>query len=205
MLKKEGFDLWAKNYDITVGISDDEGTYPFAGYKEVLNIIYQRVLASSSKTILDIGFGTGILTTKLYENGCCIYGQDFSREMIEAAQKKMPDATLLEGDFTQGLVEPLANKKYDVILATYSLHHLTDEQKITFIQSLIPLLNQQGCIYIGDIAFENRLALEQCQEAFRDRWDEDEVYFVVEELKQHFPLLQFEKISFCAGLMTLKK
>lgn len=205
MLKKEGFDLWAKNYDITVGISDDEGTYPFAGYKEVLNIIYQRILDSSSKTVLDIGFGTGILTTKLYENGRCIYGQDFSREMIEAAQKKMPDATLLEGDFTQGLVEPLTNKKYDVILATYSLHHLTDEQKITFIQSLIPLLNQQGCIYIGDIAFENRLALEQCQEAFRNQWDEDEVYFVVEELKQHFPLLQFEKISFCAGLMTLKK
>lgn len=205
MLKSKGFDLWAEDYDKEVGISDEEGSYPFAGYKEVLNTIYQRILASDSKTVLDIGFGTGVLAYRLYENGCCIYGQDFSRKMIETAQKKMPDAILLEGDFTQGLVEPLTRKNYDAIVATYSLHHLTDEQKVSFIHSLVSLLSDHGCIYIGDIAFENRLAMEQCKEAFKDRWDEDEIYFVIEELKQWFPALEFEKISFCAGLILLKK
>lgn len=205
MLKSKGFDLWAEDYDKEVGISDEEGSYPFAGYKEVLNTIYQRILASDSKTVLDIGFGTGVLAYRLYENGCCIYGQDFSRKMIETAQKKMPDAILLEGDFTQGLVEPLTRKNYDAIVATYSLHHLTDEQKVSFIHSLVSLLSDHGCIYIGDIAFESRLAMEQCKEVFKDRWDEDEIYFVIEELKQWFPALEFEKISFCAGLILLKK
>lgn len=47
---------------------------------------------------LDIGFGTGTLTTKLYEQGCSIYGQDFSSRMIELSSEKMPNAHLYQGD-----------------------------------------------------------------------------------------------------------
>lgn len=36
MLNNKGFDLWADNYDKSVDISDEEGTYPFAGYKIIL-------------------------------------------------------------------------------------------------------------------------------------------------------------------------
>ena len=131
-------------------MSDEDGTYPFAGYKTILNAIYNRVLSVSSKSVLDIGFGTGTLTSKLYEHGCMIYGQDFSDRMIELAQAKMPNAKLFQGDFSNGLVEPLLQQKYDAIIATYSLHHLTDLQKVTFLKSLLMLLNEGGCIYIGD-------------------------------------------------------
>lgn len=34
MLNSKGFDLWADKYDETVGISDNDNTYPFAGYKK---------------------------------------------------------------------------------------------------------------------------------------------------------------------------
>jgi 2-polyprenyl-3-methyl-5-hydroxy-6-metoxy-1,4-benzoquinol methylase len=88
MLNSKGFDLWADNYDETVGISDNDNTYPFAGYKKILNDIYNCVLEGYSKNILDIGFGTGTLTTKLYEQGCNIYGQDFSDKMVELAKIK---------------------------------------------------------------------------------------------------------------------
>lgn len=54
--------------------------------------------------------------------------------MIELAQKKMPDAHLYQGDFSKGLVESLLQHTYDFIIATYSLHHLTDDAKIQFIQ-----------------------------------------------------------------------
>ena len=33
MLNNIEFDPWADGYDKTVGISDEENTYPFAGYK----------------------------------------------------------------------------------------------------------------------------------------------------------------------------
>lgn len=34
-----------------------------------------------------------------------------------------------------------------------------------------------------------------------DEWDEDEVYFVAEELKEYFPEMQFKEISYCAGVL----
>ena len=203
MLDHKGFDLWADGYDKTVGISDEENTYPFAGYKAVLGTIYQTIMEKSNSVVLDIGFGTGTLTTKLYENGCTIYGQDFSARMIELASEKMPHAHLYQGDFTQGLVEPLLAQGYDFIVATYSLHHLTDEQKVSFLLVLRDHLNPGGRILIGDVAFENRSLLEQCQKDADNEWDDEEIYFVVDELKKAFPTLDFTRISFCAGILSL--
>ena len=62
MLDQNGFDLWANGYDRAVGISDEENTYPFAGYKDVLETIYRKVLGKPRAVVLDIGFGhIGIL------------------------------------------------------------------------------------------------------------------------------------------------
>lgn len=115
MLNEQGFNLWADGYDRSVGLSDEGNTYPFAGYKRVLNAIYNAVLANGCQTVLDIGFGTGTLTQKLYEHGCTVYGQDFSQRMIELAKVKMPKAELYQGDFTKGLVETLKQNRYDAI------------------------------------------------------------------------------------------
>ena len=203
MLDNKGFDLWADGYDKTVGVSDEENTYPFAGYKNVLGTIYKTIMDKKNAVVLDIGFGTGTLTTKLYENGCTIYGQDFSARMIERASEKMAGAHLYQGDFTQGLVEPLLAQRYDFIVATYSLHHLPDEQKVSFLRVLQDHLNPGGQILIGDVAFETRAELEQCQKDSGDAWDDDEIYFVVDELRKTFPKLAFASISYCAGVLSM--
>lgn len=205
MLNSKGFDLWAGGYDKSVSLSDESDTYPFAGYKVILNEIYNRVLSSPGKRVLDIGFGTGTLTSKLYEQGCCIFGQDFSSKMIELAQSKMPMAKLYQGDFSRGLVNDLKQLQYDAIVATYSLHHLTDRQKIRFLGELLPLLKDGGSIYIGDVAFATRDELEKCKLQAGDEWDETEIYFVFDELKSVFPKLVFEPMSYCAGIFTLTK
>lgn len=205
MLNQNGFDLWADNYDKTVGLSDEEDTYPFAGYKAVLNRIYQILLEKEKPSVLDIGFGTGILTQKLYERGCEIWGQDFSERMIELAGAKMPNAHLFQEDFSQRLAEPILHNSYDFVIATYSLHHLTDRQKIPFIQSLRALLKENGVILIGDVAFRSRADLERCKRKAGDGWDDEEFYFVFDEWKEVFPELEFEQVSFCAGLLMLRK
>ena len=205
MLDSIGFDLWADGYDKTVGISDEENTYPFAGYKKVLNTIFQTIMQRSNATVLDIGFGTGVLTTKLYENGCFIYGQDFSTRMIELAAEKMPSAHLYQGDFTRGLVEPLREQSYDYIVATYSLHHLNDEQKVAFLHNLEGYLNDDGQILIGDVAFETREELNQCQQSAGNKWDDEEFYFVADELRSDFPRLTFARLSYCAGILSIPR
>ncbi len=205
MLDQKGFDLWAEGYDRSVELSDEEARYPFAGYKALLNEIYNRVLAGPHRMVLDIGFGTAFLTSRLYQAGAQIFGQDFSAEMVRLAREKMPEARLYQGDFTQGLRAELKENRYDAVIATYSLHHLDGGQKVRFLRELLPLLNEGGRIYIGDVAFRTRAELEACREAEGEKWDPDEIYFVFEELKKDIPALTFEPFSYCAGLLTLPK
>lgn len=205
MLNSNGFDVWADGYDESVRLADESDAYPFAGYATILREIYGRVCASGAKAVLDIGFGTGTLAGQLYQQGCDVFGQDFSSRMIQLAQGKMPRAKLYQGDFSLGLVQELKQQRYDAIIATYALHHLTDEQKVAFFQELLPLLQDNGCIYVGDVAFATRAQLEQCKAQAGDDWDASEIYFVYDELKQAFPQLRFEPVSHCAGLLTLKK
>lgn len=203
MLNNTGFDLWADGYDKTVGLSDEADTYPFAGYRKILASIFRTVLEVPNAAVLDIGFGTGTLTARLYERGCSIYGQDFSSRMLELAAAKMPNAHLYQGDFSKGLAEPLRNRRYDFIIATYALHHLTDPQKVAFLSSLRGQLNEGGKLLIGDVAFKTRADLEQCRRDAGADWDPDEVYFVFDELKPFFPSLSFQQVSRCAGIMSL--
>lgn len=205
MLSKEGFDLWADGYDRAVGLSDEGNTYPFAGYRDVLGGIFRIIMEKENAAVLDLGFGTGTLAAKLYEHGCFIYGQDFSARMVELASGKMPAAHLYQGDFSQGLAGPLRNRKYDFITATYSLHHLADEQKAVLLRTLPDYLNEDGRILIGDVAFETREKLDQCRREAGDEWDDEEFYFVADELRRSFPGMSFTRVSFCAGIITLPR
>lgn len=56
--------------------------------------------------------------------------------------------------------------------------------KIQFIQLLKTLLKEGGCILIGDVAFQTRSDLEKCHKENKNGWDEDEIYFVVDELRK---------------------
>jgi len=203
MLDSKGFDLWADDYDKSVNVSDESNEYPFAGYKDVLNYIYNQVREKDNGNVLDIGFGTGILTTQLYNAGCNITGIDFSNNMIEIAKQKMPNATLVKWDFSKGLPDKIKNHYFDYIISTYAIHHLTDEGKISFIKSLSTLLNEKGKILIGDVSFRTRNELEKSKDQY---WDNDEFYLVAEEIKKHLGneyFCDYLKISHCAGVLTI--
>lgn len=88
MLNDHGFDLWAGGYDKSVRLSEEENGYPFAGYHAVLDDIFRVVTEKPNRTLLDIGFGTGILTSKLYDHSCTVYGQDFLAKMLALAEEK---------------------------------------------------------------------------------------------------------------------
>ncbi|MCJ7688755.1 MAG: methyltransferase domain-containing protein [Clostridiaceae bacterium] len=90
MLDSTGFDLWANGYDKSVNHSEKNNEYHFAGYNDLLNYIYNQVRIKDDANVLDIRFGTGILTTQLYNNGYSITGIDFSSNMIDIAKQKMP-------------------------------------------------------------------------------------------------------------------
>lgn len=206
LLNQQGFNLWADGYDKTVQLSEESNQYPFAGYKAILNTIFNEVMAIPKSTVLDIGFGTGVLTAKLYDNGHFINGLDFSSKMIEIAQEKMPDANLIEWDLSKGLPTEFLHQKYDAIISTYALHHFSDEMKVQYITELLQQLTPAGKIFIGEIAFETRAQLEKCRQDSIDYWDDDEFYFVHEEISallQGVCQLEFYPISHCGGVFVL--
>ena len=205
MLSNIGFDLWANDYDKTVQLTEESNQYPFAGYKAVLGTIYGYILASDGKRVLELGFGTGILAKRLYDNGFSITGIDFSQAMIDIAQAKMPTARLIRHDFTAGVPESLSGEKFDSIVCTYAIHHLTDAQKICLLRQLRAMLNPQGSIYIGDVAFAANAELAACRASCGDDWDDDEIYPTAENLIGEFPELHFEAVSHCAGIITIPK
>lgn len=207
MLDSKGFDLWSNNYDTQVEISDEENVYPFAGYKRVLGTVYENIRKQNPKNILDIGFGTGILAKKLYDDGYNIYGIDFSNEMLKKAKQKMPNAELLQFDFTDGLPKEFEQKQFDVILSTYAIHHIDDEAKKLYILKLLKSLNPKGILIFGDVAFETEKDMEAARKKDYEEWDDEEYYLIAERFNLWFPYLKtdFIKISYCSGVCTIYK
>ncbi|CQR46821.1 putative methyltransferase [Paraliobacillus sp. PM-2] len=205
MLNNKGFNLWADNYDQTVQVREENNQYPFAGYKKILNTIYNEVMLKNHSDVLDIGFGTGVLTSKLYENGHQMDGIDFSSKMISIAKIKMPDANLIEWDISNGLPLEIKRNKYDSIISTYALHHLEDKEKILFINNLLSLLKKNGKLFIGDVSFQTREELEICRLDNIDYWDDDEFYFVYSEISASLQnKCHFYPMSHCGGVFIIE-
>lgn len=206
VLDNKGFDLWADGYDASVQLSDADNSYPFAGYKDVLAGVYAQVRALGKGKLLDIGFGTGVLMKKLYDDGYQVTGIDFSERMLAHARAKMPEANLVLADFAKGLPEEIVQERYDVITSTYALHHVPDAEKVALLKSLFGLLNPGGVLIIGDVAFETPVAQAALRAQCGDEWDADEYYFNYSEMK---PLVaapsSYVQVSACAGILTIKK
>ena len=73
------------------------------------------------------------------------------------------------------------------------------------LRSLQGLLKKDGVLLIGDVAFANRADLVRRQVEAGEEWDDDEFYFVADEIAMSFPQMKFEKFSFCAGLLSFKR
>ncbi|MDP4092068.1 MAG: class I SAM-dependent methyltransferase [Bacillota bacterium] len=205
MLDNKGFDIWAEEYDEFV--DKNSSGYPFEGYYQLLNRIYDVVDIKKNSKILDIGFGTGVLTNRLYNDGACIYGIDFSQKMTDIAGEKMPGARFIRWDFNLGLPPELDSEKFDYIISTYAIHHLDDYKKVQFIKKLKKSLAEKGKIVIGDIAFGNRQQLESCRNKNKDIWDKDEIYLVSEEITEALAKeginSEYIQISSCAGMLEI--
>lgn len=207
MLDNHGFDLWSDSYDDSVKNAEDNNQYPFAGYTALMNAIYGTIMNQSPAKVLDIGFGTAMLTSKLYNGGNAITGIDFSSEMLKIALSKMPNASLLQWDFTLGIPLSLANQTFDFIVSTYALHHLSDDAKVALISELLGILASDGTILIGDVCFHNRHDLNSCRESCGNDWDDEEIYFVFSELQNKLSPccnLTFHTFSFCSGVIEIR-
>ena len=204
MFDNRDFDGWAESYDSDVRESAER--YPFAGYEELMDRIAAQVLgyrrADGPVKVLDLGCGTGVLASRLAEAGCSVTGVDFSAEMLAEASRRCGWMKLIRADFSAGLPDGLGDG-FDFVTCTYAIHHLSAGGQARLLRECLGVLRPGGAVLVGDVAFETRRELELCRAQAAEEWDSEENYPVAEELRRFFPALEFERISFCAGILRL--
>lgn len=201
MLDNTDFDSWAGSYDGDVRASAE--SYPFAGYDALMDEICARVCRRPGGRVLDLGCGTGLLAARLAAAGCSVTGLDFSDEMLAEARRRAGGAEFRQWDFSRGLPGDLAGK-YDFVTCTYAIHHLSTEQMLRLLREALYVLRPGGEVLVGDVAFETRGELSACRAGAGGLWDDEENYPVAEELRGAFPELGFVRVSFCAGILSLR-
>lgn len=204
VLDAAGFDAWQAKYDADVAACEEVGDYPFAGYTELHQQVFDIVHAREGVSVLDLGCGTGKLTARMVEAGHPVTAVDFSGQMLQAAAHNAPGATFVQGELAQ-VPDLLAGQTFDCIIAVYALHHLPDAEKYTLLTVLREHLNPEGVIVLGDVSFPDRDGLEAVREAYEEDWDDSEFYLVREELEQALPQFDVDciPISFCADVLIL--
>lgn len=204
ILDAAGFDAWQAKYEADVAACEAAGDYPFAGYTELHDQIFDIVHARDGVSVLDLGCGTGKLAARLLEAGHPVTAADFSPNMLAAAAKNAPGAAFLQAEL-EAVPEKLAGQTFDCIVAAYALHHLPDGRKYALLDALRALLSPEGVILVGDVSFPDRAGLETLREAYEEDWDDSEFYLVRDELEAALPRFDVDciPISFCADVLIL--
>lgn len=170
------FNRWAETYDSTVSGMDEEYKEVFEGYGQILQEVTTRV----NGRILEFGTGTGNLTQFLLANPeNHVTGIEPSEKMRETAKKKLPKATIIEGDFLQFDVpaEPV-----DAIVSTYAFHHLTDKEKLTAAKMYYTLLKTGGKVVFADTMFMN----EAYKQEIIQQAKENQFFNLAEDLQTEY-------------------
>lgn len=200
------FDRWAASYDDT--LLDATG-FPFEGYRDVLQRLYQLAEPRPGLRVLDLGTGTGALASLFAAAGCQVTGIDFSEEMLARARERVPTAEFTRVDLLDEWPAEMQGRSYDRVVSSYVLHEFPDETKVELMARLARVsLAPGGTILIGDILFADAASRSAAHEEWSHAWDEEEHYAAAQELIQGLRsrglTASFESLSFCAGVLKVK-
>ncbi len=151
------FDRWAERYDEDIKKAERHGDWLYRDYSKILKTILLKIkkhcMPNSSKTIIDIGAGTGNLLLMAYEHGYSIIGVEPSERMRVKIKNKGFHGQVIAGDF---LNLPFKLSSVDIIVSSYAWHHLTPQKKIKSISEMKRVLKKNGIIIIADLMFASQ-------------------------------------------------
>ncbi|MBT2738627.1 class I SAM-dependent methyltransferase [Bacillus sp. ISL-7] len=106
---------------------------------------------NDSPAVLDIGAGTGLFSFFIKEKfpNAHITLIDLSEKMMDVSRKRFAnynDIHYVVADYT----EYKFNEKFDLIISSLSIHHLSDEEKRKLYKRMFSLLNQDGAFINAD-------------------------------------------------------
>lgn len=194
------FDEWAPTYDESVR---SENGFPFEEYETVLKMILRLAPPEPGARVLDMGIGTGNLARLYADQGCSIWGLDFSAKMLEIAHSKIPGLVCGKADLRREW-PPEFDLHFDRIVSAYTFHHFTLDEKRTLVQRILnESLAENGILVIGDIAFQDAAAQEASRVRLGSDWEQEE-YWLADETISAFHAAgincRFTPVSYCTGV-----
>jgi putative AdoMet-dependent methyltransferase len=144
-------------------------------YDEMLFQVFDKAKATEGDLVLDIGVGTGNLAAKFLDEGCQLIGLDPSTKMLEMAEVRLQE---WKDHYTMQICEdpfleiPFTDNTFDVIVSTYSIHHITDGQKRLAVKEMKRVLKPTGVIVIGDVMFKDNADKTRALAEYSDMEDE---------------------------------
>ncbi|MBQ2802870.1 MAG: class I SAM-dependent methyltransferase [Lachnospiraceae bacterium] len=174
-------------YSVTM-YQDDNKELVEARNKQEIEKLYPKLWVDESARILDIACGIGRWADAIcnpIEEYC---GIDFSKELIEIAQKrnKRENFVFLEGE-TYSLEKVLENKgKYNRVLMIGILMYLNDHDLVSTLEQVCKCAQENAILCVREpIGIQKRLTLKNCySEELKD--DYNAIYRTRDELVDFF-------------------
>jgi SAM-dependent methyltransferase len=167
------YSAFAKYYDEAMG----DMSWKIDFLKQLL-----KENAPAARSVLELACGTGTMLKGL-EPEYSVAGADLSAEMVEIAQKKLPDADIQVGDMTSYDF----GKTFDVVLCVYdSINHLMDweQWQALFTNAERHLAN--GGIFIFDFNTTERLKWLADNPPFGREIGDDYMFMKIRDKTDHF-------------------
>lgn len=124
--------------------------------KIIANAIRPELQNSQTKTLLDYGCGTGLVSLELNDLVHSILLVDSSKQMLDIAKRKITqrgiiNANVIFADFTQ----ENPSLKADIVLLSLVLLHIPDTKQI--LQKLYNIINNEGKLIIVDFDLNDKI------------------------------------------------
>lgn len=148
------FAEWSNEYDQTLGNQQT--------HLDMLDLAVKMSKIKAGEHVLDVGYGTGLLSLKFLQAAdCTLHGIDLSEDMLDIWKQKVEKLNLASrvtmelGDITN---LELGDSAFDIVASTVTLHHIIDKQPV--IDKIYRILKPKGRFVLGELDLDSSGALE---------------------------------------------
>lgn len=152
------------------------------GYAKVLDWVVAKADIDDGSSVLELGSGTGNLTQriKVCDRIVCV---DISTRMEAQGLEKiahLPNREFVVSDVLEYVDG--TDETFDAIISTYTLHHLTQDEKMPFLDAIPSRLKPGGRFVVGDLMTESPQDEQDAIAYYRSIGDED----TADDIEQEF-------------------
>ena len=151
------------------------------GYRDVLRWVVRQAQITPGSRVLELGSGTGNLS-ELIESCGELVSVDVSENMEAVAKMKvrhLSNRRFIKADILEVFSQEIG--KFDAVISTYAVHHLTDQEKQRLFALVFDRLLPGGRAVFGDLMVLNSSEKEEKIQMYLAKSDQATAQAIREE------------------------